>query len=236
MDIGAYAKINDLSTILDSTGINIPRLRGLRLMAMEERITEEEIKEMTASAEVDAVEDLVRACPPWSVNSDCHSYCRRTDDNLKRFLVYTKNENGYERPTAVRWGKIHGKRRKKIKLLAKTQIRHIRKSIDTFNKYAGRKDVLYVHARIGGNNWVFCGGQQVAEHPAFIERVDDWCDSTYCDIYLKIDEKIVEKYLKKRKNNNKECTPKLLLLSISRCKNRSGLFRFYSNFHILNTK
>lgn len=68
----------------------------------------------------------------------------------------------------------------------------------TFNKYAGRKDVLYVHARIGGNNWVFCGGQQVAEHPAFIERVDDWCDSTYCDIYLKIDEKIVEKYLKKK--------------------------------------
>lgn len=131
MDIGAYAKINDLSTILDSTGINIPRLRGLRLMAMEERITEEEIKEMTASAEVDAVEDLVRACPPWSVNSDCHSYCKRTDDNLKRFLVYTKKENGYERPTAVRWEKIHGTRRKKIKLLAKTQIRHIRKSIDT---------------------------------------------------------------------------------------------------------
>lgn len=123
MDIGAYAKINDLSTILASTGVNIPRLRGLRLMAMEERITEEEIKEMTASAEVDAV-----------------------------------------------------------------------------------------------------------------ERVDDWCDSTYCDIYLKIDEKIVEKYLKKRKNNNKECMPKSLLLSISRCKNRSGLFRFYSNFHILNTK
>ena len=59
MDIGAYAKINDLSTILDSTGINIPRLRGLRLMAMEERITEEEIKEMTASAEVDACLSLI---------------------------------------------------------------------------------------------------------------------------------------------------------------------------------
>ena len=68
MDIGAYAKINDLSTILDSTGINIPRLRGLRLMAMEERITEEEIKEMTASAEVDAESDFVyitRAEKTW---------------------------------------------------------------------------------------------------------------------------------------------------------------------------
>ena len=38
MDIGAYARIEDLSTILASTGINIPRLRGLRLMATEELI------------------------------------------------------------------------------------------------------------------------------------------------------------------------------------------------------
>ena len=74
MDIGAYARIEDLSAILASTGINIPRLRGLRLMATEEKISEDEIKEMTNSAEVDAVEDLVRACPPWSVGSSCHSY------------------------------------------------------------------------------------------------------------------------------------------------------------------
>ena len=60
---------------LASTGINIPRLRGLRLMATEEKISEDEIKEMADSAEVDAVEDLVRACPPWSVGSSCHSYC-----------------------------------------------------------------------------------------------------------------------------------------------------------------
>ena len=110
MDIGAYARIDDLSKILASTGIDIPRLRGLRLMATEEKISEEEIKEMTVSADVDAVEDLVRSCPPWSVGSDCHSYCWRTDENLKRFLVYTKNESGYDRPTAVRWEKIHGKR------------------------------------------------------------------------------------------------------------------------------
>ena len=56
MDIGAYARIEDLSAILASTGINIPRLRGLRLMATEEKISEDEIKEMADSAEVDAVE------------------------------------------------------------------------------------------------------------------------------------------------------------------------------------
>ena len=43
MDIGAYARIEDLSAILASTGINIPRLRGLRLMATEEKISEDEI-------------------------------------------------------------------------------------------------------------------------------------------------------------------------------------------------
>lgn len=117
MDIGAYARIDDLSNILASAGVDIPRLRGLRLMATEEKISEEEIKEMTASADVDAVEDLVRSCPPWSVGSDCHSYCWRTDKNLRRFLVYTKDESGYDRPTAVRWEKIHGKRRKKLSYL-----------------------------------------------------------------------------------------------------------------------
>ena len=45
MDIGAYARIDDLSNILASTGIDIPRLRGLRLMATEEKISDEEIKE-----------------------------------------------------------------------------------------------------------------------------------------------------------------------------------------------
>lgn len=112
MDIGAYARIEDLSAILASTGINIPRLRGLRLMATEEKISEDEIKEMADSAEVDAVEDLVRACPPWSVGSSCHSYCNRTDKNLKRFLVYTEDERGYKQPTAVRWNELHGKKRK----------------------------------------------------------------------------------------------------------------------------
>lgn len=131
-------------------------------------------------------------------------HCNRTDKNLKRFLVYTEDEGGYKHPTAVRWSELHGKKRKKVKLLAKTQAKRIRKSMETFNKYAGRKDVLYVHARIGGNNWVYFDGTQVAEHPAFIERVDDWFDSTYCDIYIKVDESLVEQYLKEEKEREKE--------------------------------
>ena len=39
---------------------------------------------------------------------------------------------------------------------------------------------------------------------AFIERVDDWFDSTYCDIYIKVDESLVEQYLKEEKEREKE--------------------------------
>lgn len=80
---------------------------------------------------------------------------------------------------------------------------------------------MYVHARIGGNNWVFFGGQKVAEHPAFIERVDDWFDSTYCDIYLKVDESIVEQYLKEEKEREKEAEKESPALSESAAADES---------------
>ena len=54
-----------------------------------------------------------------------------------------------------------------------------------FNKYVGRKDILYIHARIGGGNWSYYH-HRVDKQPWFIEKVDDAFDSTYCDIYAKI--------------------------------------------------
>ena len=101
MDIGAYARIDDLSNILASAGVDIPRLRGLRLMATEEKISEEEIKEMTASADVDAVEEVLK-------NYDGYI------DNLSRRKMYDE------------YGQIHYcvdetlKRRLQTKLLIKT--------------------------------------------------------------------------------------------------------------------
>ena len=75
------------------------------------------------------------------------------------------------------------------KYALKQNAKSIRASLDTFNKYAGSKDVLYVHARIGGNNWKYYQGDKIAQNPAYIEHVDDWLDNTYCDIYLKINKK-----------------------------------------------
>lgn len=40
MDLGAYVKIKDLSQIMINNGIEIPRLRGLRLMS-EEKIKDQ---------------------------------------------------------------------------------------------------------------------------------------------------------------------------------------------------
>lgn len=43
MDLGAYAQIEDLGVIAEANGIEVPRLRGYRLMANERPATEEEI-------------------------------------------------------------------------------------------------------------------------------------------------------------------------------------------------
>ena len=64
--------------------------------------------------------------------------------------------------------------------------------VEGTDKYVGRKDVFCVHARIGGNNWNYYGGYKLEKEPWFLERVDDYWDSTYCDIYVKIDKEIEE--------------------------------------------
>lgn len=55
-----------------------------------------------------------------------------------------------------------------------------------WNKYVGRADVLCIHARIGGYNWETYK-ENVIHEPWFLEKVDDCEDSTYCDIYAKLD-------------------------------------------------
>ena len=60
-----------------------------------------------------------------------------------------------------------------------------RKQCKTYNKYVGRNDILFIHARIGGGNWDYYK-DKVVNQPWFIEKVDDSFDSTYCDIYAKI--------------------------------------------------
>ena len=63
--------------------------------------------------------------------------------------------------------------------------KRVEKQRAAWNKYAGRDDVLYIHARIGGDNW-FYYHSYVDTQPWFLEKVDDSYDSTYCDLYARI--------------------------------------------------
>ena len=143
MDLYAYSKISDLKKYLEENNIDIPRLRGLRLMKEQKLVNEKDIEE----------EIKVRF----------------------KWAVY---------PKAKSINDLHGKKRKKYKLFLK----HIKKQYDIFNKYVG-KNVLHVHARLGGENWACCGGSELEKHPLYLERVDDYFDNTYCDIYFKLKEK-----------------------------------------------
>lgn len=103
--------------------------------------------------------------------------------------LYTRTDRAVDRYSDMRnvaMEKIHGKLRKKVKFAAKQAIRRAFNQYNTWNKYAGRDDVLYIHARIGGNNWEYFGGPELTKEPWFLEKVDDSFDNTYCDIYAKI--------------------------------------------------
>jgi len=172
MDLGAYANITLLETIAKNNGIEVPRLRGYRLMVSEKPIDYTDLIERSESA---CCEDLCRSFPLWKPNADEYDYNSYTDWLVKYYCPNGK----------VRWDRIHGRKRKILKFEIKKEKRRVEKQYETFNKYVGRADILYIHSRIGGNNWPYYH-EYVDTKPWFIEKVDDAIDSTYCDIYAKI--------------------------------------------------
>lgn len=58
---------------------------------------------------------------------------------------------------------------------------------EMFNKYCGRDDVLYIHARVGGANWNYYDCDNLVKSKDwFLDKIDDSYDCTYCDIYAKL--------------------------------------------------
>ena len=183
MNLKAYSQIEDLMPVLQSTGIEIPRLRGLGLMKNEEPVNQTDLNEILHSMEILAVQNLCESFPAWDFYSCCSEFCPATDRRIKKYMILDEDGD----PISIRWDRIHGKKRKTAKYAIKQYKKAVIDNIKVFNKYAGRDDVLFVHARIGGDNWNYFNGPSiVASHPAFLEKVDDYFDSTYCDIYLKI--------------------------------------------------
>lgn len=186
MDLFACTQIDALEQIAKENNIEVPRLRGYRLMKDEEPVSAEEIKKMMKDCEVDICERLCRAEHFWNANSCCYSYDSWTDYLCKYYLVEGINENGYKGYTDIRWDRIHGWKRRVLKFEIKKQKKEIQKQYDMWNKYVGKENVLYIHSRIGGDNWNYYDGDELMKQPWFLDKVDDSFDGTYCDIYASI--------------------------------------------------
>lgn len=177
MDLGAFCQINDLEDIMKNNNISVPRLRGLRLMSQEKPLTKDEIEEAVNNNIKHVYEDGIRACRRWDYNCNLYEYSNRTD-YLKKYFI--------DKEGNLRWDRVHGKNRKNVKFAIKKVKYRVRHQYTIWNKYAGRDDVLYIHARIGGNNWKHYDGHLLEKQPWFLEKVDDCFDDTYCDIYAKV--------------------------------------------------
>ena len=194
MDLGAYVQIEDIEEIAKKNGIEVPRLRGYRLMKDEDPVN---ISEMVVKKDIAirCVEDLCQNKPFWNANAIWSESSSWTDYRKEFYLVVGRDEEGWKEYTDIRWNRIHGWKRKVLKTYIHNEIKRQTKQWELWNKYAGRDDILYIHARIGGNNWP-CYHDQVDTQSWFLEKVDDSFDSTYCDIYAKIDYclGIIDKY------------------------------------------
>lgn len=126
MDLGAYVQIGSLDEVAKKNGIDIPRLRGYRLMGQCEPYTLEEIAE-AASGVVRAYADMDET--GWEM-----------DDAYERTLHQCK----------------------------------------MWNKFAGRKNVLMIHSRIGSRYRDF------EAELWYLGGCLDGFDSTYCDIFAEV--------------------------------------------------
>lgn len=181
MDLFAYSQINDFSHLLKDNNIEIPRLRGVRLMSQEKP----EHDYIPKDLEYGILQDWV-ACD-FGRDRYMYTYSSRTSYVAEQlsYLAYEDDEDGKVRK--INWKLLRRKEKKYLKLQIKHRVKEYRKQFETFNKYCGRDDVLFIHARIGGDNWAYYDGPELAKQPWFIEKVDDAFDSTYCDIYAKIE-------------------------------------------------
>jgi hypothetical protein len=189
MDLVAYVQIEDFGKIAQENGIEIPRLRGYRLMKDEKPLTKEEIEEIKNDATIEALRELLHSIPFWNYYSHISYYNNRTSKLEERYFVMSIDEKGYKHYSDIRWDRIHGKKRKILKYAIKKAHQRVEAQYGTWNKYAGKENVLYIHSRMGGNNWEYYDGKKelMSQH-WFLDRVDDWWDGTYCDFYAKIKE------------------------------------------------
>ena len=187
MDLGAYANIPDLEYIMKEKNIDIPRLRGLRLMKNEEPVTRKEMDEIAISHGLYSCDNLCRC--GFRPNAGWITMSEYTNMIAEKYLEY-EERNGHKMhtcPTGVKWDNIHGKKRKAFKYVLKQDKKRVYDQYKMWNKYCGREDVLYIHCRLGAGNWGWYNCDEIIKNqPWFLDCIEDSFDRTYLDVYAKI--------------------------------------------------
>jgi len=160
--------IENLDEVAKANGIEVPRLRGYRLMRNQHVWTGEEIAK-------EIVEEL-----DHTYRSLCDIAVRMAEDAMEHDLgaygadksclsLYERQCGGFEK--------------------------RFRAQIEMWNRYAGRDDVLFIHSRMGyplESHWDSKNKETVVDRdlrnePWFLDWVPDAYDETYIDIYARID-------------------------------------------------
>lgn len=194
MDLEAYCQIPRFEEFMKENNIEIPRLRGYRYMGEEQMVSESDIQDSIRKQHGWVLEHFVCSVPRFNPFANSWCYSSETYRLKKKYLIrepveyeFHGQKHIFDRTVGIRWDLIHGKRRKRLKYALKLAARDVRRQFETFNKYVGCNDVFMIHARIGGRNWeAYDAHVNVATQPWFIEKVDDYFDSTYCDIYVRV--------------------------------------------------
>ena len=188
MDLGAYAQIDDLGQIMTDNDIDIPRLRGLRLMKNEEPITRASMEDHWEYIGVSNCETLCQN--GFRVKASWCELSQRTDEIIDRYMIRNQDRH----VIGIKWDKLHGKKRKAFKYVLRKARDRVMLQDRMFNKYCGRDDVLYIHARIGSGNWSeYNCDNSVKNQPWYLDCCEDAFDRTYVDIYAKIKEELDDK-------------------------------------------
>ena len=180
MDLYAYTQIDELEEIMKANDIEVPRLRGVRLMSQEKP----EYNYIPDNLEFNVLEDWIAS--DFGRDKVFQVYSSWTRELAERLSHVSKIDDDGDEVRKINWNMLGRKDKKYLKLEIKHRLKAFHKQFETFNKYCGKDDVLYIHARIGGGNWSYYDGLELSKQSWFIEKVDDAFDSTYCDIYAKI--------------------------------------------------
>lgn len=167
MDLTAYKQIADLSKVAEANGIDVPRLRGYRWMGAETPQSEEDTQSYIQEVLISEWHGLERIASNLledAINRDMSAW--NADMSWKHYHEETIYTFEYS----------------------------YREQIEAWNKYAGRKDVLMIHSRMGGTEVETYDDEteewkvvySLEDQPWFLDHVRDAYDSTYCDIYAKL--------------------------------------------------